>query len=69
VLDWIGLDWIDSHGHKNTVLKVACNDNGNWFVSASRDCMLRLFDIRMMKELQVFRGHEKEVNCTSQVSA
>ena len=36
------------------------NSNGNWLVTGSRDHLLKLFDIRMMKELQTFRGHKKE---------
>jgi polyadenylation factor subunit 2 len=36
------------------------NSNGNWLVTGSRDHLLKLFDIRMMKELQAFRGHKKE---------
>ena len=36
------------------------NSNGNWLLTGSRDHLLKLFDIRMMKELQTFRGHKKE---------
>jgi polyadenylation factor subunit 2 len=49
------------HAHKNTVLQVKWNLNGNWFISASRDQLLKLYDIRMMKEMQTFRGHKREV--------
>jgi polyadenylation factor subunit 2 len=47
------------------VLQVKWNINGNWLISASRDQLLKLFDIRMMKEIQMFRGHKKEVTCTN----
>jgi hypothetical protein len=30
------LTWNYRHGHKNTVLQVKWNQNGNWFASASR---------------------------------
>lgn len=62
--------WIDrffswffvfSHAHKNTVMEVKLNLNGNWLLTASRDHLCKLFDIRNLKEeLQVFRGHKKE---------
>ena len=38
------------------------NENGNWLLTASRDHLLKIFDIRNTKEeLQTFRGHKKEV--------
>lgn len=50
-----------SHAHKNTVMEVKWNLNGNWLLTASRDHLCKLFDIRNLKEeLQVFRGHKKE---------
>ncbi len=48
--------------HKNTCTDVAWNRNGNWFLTASRDHLIKLFDLRFMKtELQTFRGHKKDV--------
>lgn len=41
------------------------NSNGNWLVTGSRDHLLKLFDIRTMKELQTFRGHKKEATGSS----
>ncbi len=49
------------HGHKNTILGVEWNANGNWLLTASRDQLLKLFDLRMMREMQTFRGHKREV--------
>ena len=40
------------------------NMNGNWLLTGSRDHLLKVFDIRMMKELQTFRGHKKEATGT-----
>jgi polyadenylation factor subunit 2 len=37
------------------------NKNGNWLATAARDQLVKIYDIRMMKELQTFRGHKKEV--------
>ena len=35
--------------------------NGLWLLTASRDHLVKLFDIRNMKEeVQVFKGHKKE---------
>ena len=51
----------DIDGHKNTVTKVSWNDNGNWLLTASRDQLIKLYDIRAMKELCSLKGHHKEV--------
>ncbi|RZF44340.1 hypothetical protein LSTR_LSTR006890 [Laodelphax striatellus] len=49
------------HAHKSTVMDVKWNKNGNWLVTASRDHLLKLFDIRnLSSEVQTFRGHKKE---------
>src|SRR5690348_5294474 len=53
------------HGHKNTVLQVKFNRNGNWLLTASRDQSIRLFDIRTMKDVQTFKGHKREVTGAS----
>ena len=51
------------HAHKNTVMDLAWNQNGNWLLTASRDHLLKLFDIRNTKEeVQTFRGHKKEAS-------
>ncbi|KAL0397631.1 UNVERIFIED_CONTAM: Flowering time control protein FY [Sesamum calycinum] len=50
-----------SHGHKNTVLCVKWNQNGNWVLTSSKDQIIKLYDIRAMKELESFRGHRKDV--------
>uniref|UniRef100_A0A1I7RPV4 WD_REPEATS_REGION domain-containing protein n=1 Tax=Bursaphelenchus xylophilus TaxID=6326 RepID=A0A1I7RPV4_BURXY len=49
------------HDHKNSVTAVEWNKNGNWLLSGSRDHVIKLYDIRMLKEVQTFRGHKKEV--------
>ncbi|KAG8182502.1 hypothetical protein JTE90_020417 [Oedothorax gibbosus] len=49
------------HAHKNTVMDTKWNKNGNWLITASRDHLIKLFDIRnMSQEMQTFRGHKKE---------
>jgi len=49
------------HAHKNTVMDVRWNKNGNWLLTASRDHLLKIFDVRNLKEeLQTFRGHKRE---------
>jgi polyadenylation factor subunit 2 len=37
------------------------NANGNWLASGSMDGLIKLYDIRTMKELEVWRGHNSEV--------
>jgi polyadenylation factor subunit 2 len=54
------------HAHKSTVMDCSWNKNGNWLITASRDHLLKLFDIRNMKEeVQMFRGHKKEASAVS----
>lgn len=54
------------HAHKSTVMDLKWNDNGNWLITASRDHLLKLFDIRNLKEdMQVFRGHKKEASAVA----
>ncbi|XP_008335663.1 pre-mRNA 3' end processing protein WDR33 [Cynoglossus semilaevis] len=54
------------HAHKNTVMEVKWNLNGNWLLTASRDHLCKLFDIRNLKEeLQIFRGHKKEATAVA----
>eukprot|EP00041_Stephanoeca_diplocostata_P027926 m.779424 g.779424 ORF g.779424 m.779424 type:complete len:408 (-) comp23278_c0_seq24:22-1245(-) len=47
--------------HKNTVSDIKWNANGNWLLTASWDHLVKVYDIRAMKEMQSFRGHHKEV--------
>lgn len=56
---------LSRHGHKSTVMECKWNMNGNWLLTGSRDHLLKVFDIRMMKELQTFRGHKKEATGTT----
>ncbi|KAK6617397.1 hypothetical protein RUM43_014406 [Polyplax serrata] len=52
------------HAHKSTVMDLKWNKNGNWFMTASRDHFLKLFDIRNLSQVvQTFRGHKKEASC------
>lgn len=44
-------------------MAVEWNKNGNWLLTGSRDHLIKLYDIRIMKEIQTFRGHKKEVTC------
>ncbi|KAH9499370.1 WD repeat-containing protein 33 [Bulinus truncatus] len=49
------------HAHKHTVMDLKWHLNGNWMLTASRDHLLKLFDIRNLKEeLQTFKGHKRE---------
>lgn len=54
------------HAHKSTVMDLKWNDNGNWLITASRDHLLKLFDLRNLREeIQVFRGHKKEASAVA----
>jgi WD40 repeat protein len=48
--------------HKKQVNSVLWNANGNWLASGSMDGLIKLYDIRTMKELEVWRGHNSEVS-------
>ncbi|KAF7283484.1 WD repeat domain 33 [Rhynchophorus ferrugineus] len=51
------------HAHKSTVMDLKWNANGNWLITASRDHLLKLFDLRnLSQEVQTFRGHKKEAS-------
>lgn len=52
------------HGFKNTVTKILFQKNGNQrlLASTSRDHTGRIFDLRMMKDLMVLRGHNSDVS-------
>jgi len=49
------------YDHKNSVMAVRWNQNGNWLLTGARDHLIKLYDVRMMKEVQTFRGHKREV--------
>ena len=53
------------HQHKNTIQAVAWSPNGDFVAAASRDQAVSVFDIRAMKEFRMFKGHKKEVCCSS----
>ncbi|KAK6102782.1 WD domain G-beta repeat family protein [Brugia pahangi] len=49
------------HDHKNSVMAVQWNKNGNWLLTGSRDHLIKMYDIRMMREMHTYKGHKKEV--------
>ena len=51
-----------SHAHKAAVTCVKWNRNGTWLLTGSRDHLIKLYDIRTMKELEVLKGHKSDVN-------
>jgi hypothetical protein len=38
--------------------------NGNWLASGARDQLVKMFDIRVMKEFATFHGHNNQVGTT-----
>ncbi|XP_058075956.1 uncharacterized protein LOC131224682 [Magnolia sinica] len=52
-----------SHGHKNTVLYVKWNQNGDWVLTASKDQIIKVLDRGEKIELLV----DKTENLRSQV--
>ncbi|XP_071945078.1 pre-mRNA 3' end processing protein WDR33-like [Antedon mediterranea] len=60
-----GLSLATIHAHKSTVMSARWNKNGNWLLTASRDHLVKVFDLRAMKELSICRGHKKEATCVA----
>ncbi|CAJ2506125.1 Uu.00g002550.m01.CDS01 [Anthostomella pinea] len=51
------------HGHKNTITKTVFERVMGWCLATSaRDQTARVFDIRMMRDICLIKGHEKEVS-------
>ncbi|KAF2481695.1 WD40-repeat-containing domain protein [Neohortaea acidophila] len=51
------------HGHKNTVAMTKFEPtNGVLLASCARDSTARVFDIRMMRDVFLLKGHEKEIS-------
>lgn len=49
--------------HRNTVSDIRFHSNGNWMLTSSWDHLLKVFDLRAMKEIHHFRGHKNDVQC------
>ena len=51
------------HGHKNTIAMTKFEpNNGFLLASCARDPTARVFDIRMMRDVFLIKGHDKEIN-------
>ena len=48
-------------GHKKQVNVCSWNKNGNWLASGSKDGLIKIYDIRTMKEIEVFRGQMSDI--------
>lgn len=56
-----GMELCSLYNHTNTITKVIFNNNGNWVLSCGRDQVVKLFDLRVMKEICNFKSHSTEV--------
>lgn len=59
----MSLTIINSHSSKSTINTCRWSPDGHLVATAGQDSVIRLFDIRTFRELEVLKGHEKEVNC------
>lgn len=51
------------HGHKNTIAMCKFErNNGVLLASCARDSVARVFDIRMMRDVFLLKGHDKEIS-------
>jgi polyadenylation factor subunit 2 len=50
------------HGHKSTITKVLFEKvRGSCFATSARDQTARVFDLRMMRDICLLKGHEKDI--------
>ena len=54
--------------HANSINCIKWNNNGNWLLSCARDQSIRMYDLRMVKEIQAFTGIDSEVEGNHQFS-
>jgi hypothetical protein len=47
---------------KKDVTNISFNQNGNWLASGGKDAYVRVFDIRMCKEIEAKKGHNCDVS-------
>jgi WD40 repeat protein len=52
-------------GSSGEATTVAFSSNGKWLLSAGTDRLLRLWDLRTMKEARVFKGHTGVIRCVA----
>jgi polyadenylation factor subunit 2 len=51
------------HGHKSTITKVMFERvRGLCFASSARDQVARIFDLRMMRDIALLKGHDKDIS-------
>ncbi|KAK3985554.1 WD40-repeat-containing domain protein [Cladorrhinum sp. PSN332] len=51
------------HGHKNTITKTLFERTlGNCLATSARDQTARVFDLRMMRDCLLLKGHEKDIS-------
>ncbi|XP_041448778.1 WD repeat-containing protein 5 [Drosophila obscura] len=49
-------------GHKSSVASLKFSADGDYLVSASADCLLKLWDVRTLQSNQTLAGHAKGIN-------
>jgi WD40 repeat protein len=50
------------HRHDARVNSVAVSPDGQWIVSGSDDCLIKVWDLTTGSEVRVIKGHEAKVN-------
>lgn len=58
-----------SHGYRNTILDLRWNRNGKWLLTAGKDQVIKMYDVRKLVEYQSFKGHKKDVTGKSSMDA
>lgn len=59
---WFYTNFFFRYLHKGPVTDLKWNPiNSNYLLSSSRDSLVKLFDLRTMKDFQTCRGHKREV--------
>ena len=47
------------------LVQVRWNLNGNWVLTSSWDHTVKVYDVRTLREMVTWKGHNREVNCAA----
>ncbi len=57
-----GIKACSLYNHTNSISKIRFSDDGKYMISCGRDQMVLLFDVRTMKVLSQYKGHDSDIH-------
>ena len=57
-----GLETCSLYSHTNSIAKIRFSEDGKYMLSCGRDQMLRLFDVRTMRVIMQYKGHDADIH-------